>query len=87
VQRNLHSISTCLPVKEKGSRACFAANVAESEKRKCLGLPSHYGSAIEWDGGEKFYDYRSWLCYIIEHFLKRWGYGAERHGRMAGRGS
>ena len=37
-------------------------------------VPSHDGTAIEWDGGEKFYDYRSWLRYIVEHFLKRWGY-------------
>lgn len=29
---------------------------------------------IEWDCGEKFYEYEEWLVYIIEHFLQPWGY-------------
>jgi hypothetical protein len=29
---------------------------------------------VAWDGGEKFYDYVEWLCYLIEHFFKSWGY-------------
>lgn len=29
---------------------------------------------IEWDQGEKFYSYHEWLFYLIEHFLKPWGY-------------
>jgi hypothetical protein len=32
------------------------------------------GTEIGWDGGEKFYYYVEWLKYIIEHFLKPWGY-------------
>jgi hypothetical protein len=32
------------------------------------------GTEIGWDGGEKFYEYVAWLEYIIEHFLKPWGY-------------
>lgn len=31
------------------------------------------GSRIQWDGGEKFYAYATWLEYIVEHFLKPWG--------------
>ena len=31
-------------------------------------------NVIEWDGGEKFYYYVEWLEYIIENFLKPWGY-------------
>lgn len=31
------------------------------------------GTEIEWDGGEKFYDYIEWMKYIVEHFLKPWG--------------
>jgi hypothetical protein len=31
-------------------------------------------STLEWDGGEKFYDYVEWIKYLIEHFLVRWGY-------------
>ena len=40
----------------------------------CQWVPSEDGSAIEWDGGEKFYNYVEWLKYLIEHFLKPWGY-------------
>jgi hypothetical protein len=40
----------------------------------CQWIPTKDGSAIEWDGGEKFYDYVEWITYIIEHFLKPWGY-------------
>ena len=29
---------------------------------------------IAWDGSEKFYHYIEWVEYLIEHFLKPWGY-------------
>ena len=31
------------------------------------------GRNLEWDYGEKFYEYESWLEYIQEHFLTPWG--------------
>lgn len=40
----------------------------------CQWTPSLDGKYIEWDGGEKFYDYVDWLNYIIHHFLIPWGY-------------
>lgn len=40
----------------------------------CQWVPTPSGSAIEWDGVEKFYDYEKWIQYIIEHFLAPWGY-------------
>jgi hypothetical protein len=40
----------------------------------CQWVPNDDGSAIFWDGGEKFYDYVEWIEYLIEHFLKPWGY-------------
>lgn len=40
----------------------------------CQWIPNEDGTEIEWDGGEKFYEYVEWLEYIIEHFLKPWGY-------------
>ena len=40
----------------------------------CQWVPSADGEAIVWDEGEKFYEWEAWLEYIIEHFLKRWGY-------------
>lgn len=40
----------------------------------CQWVPTEDGAGIEWDGAEKFYDYTEWLVYLIENFLKPWGY-------------
>lgn len=40
----------------------------------CQWVPTHDRTGIEWDGGEKFYDYVEWLAYLIRHFLAPWGY-------------
>jgi len=40
----------------------------------CHWIPSEDGTAIEWDYGEKFYDYTDWIVYLIHHFLEPWGY-------------
>ncbi len=40
----------------------------------CQWVPDDAGAAIEWDGGEKFYDYVEWLEYIVAHFLIPWGH-------------
>lgn len=40
----------------------------------CKWTPNEDGTTIEWSGAEKFYDYVEWLQYIIDNFLKRWGY-------------
>lgn len=36
--------------------------------------PRGESTILEWDGGEKFYNYIKWLQYLIEHFFIRWGY-------------
>jgi len=36
--------------------------------------PSNDGMAIEWDGGEKFYNYTEWLVYLIHKILAPNGY-------------
>ncbi len=46
----------------------------------CGWQPNEAGTAIVWDGGEKFYDYVEWLEYLIERFLEPWGYVL--NGRM-----
>jgi len=28
---------------------------------------------LEWDGGEKFYEYVKWLEYVIKYIFKGWG--------------
>lgn len=43
----------------------------------CQWTPTNDGAALEWDGGEKFYDYVEWLEYLVAHFLKPWGYAIE----------
>jgi len=40
----------------------------------CQWVPDDEGTAIVWDGGEKFYCYVEWIEYIIKHFLEPWGY-------------
>ena len=40
----------------------------------CKWEPTEDGTAIEWNGAEKFYSYVEWLEYLIEHFLAPWGY-------------
>ena len=36
----------------------------------CQWVPTSDGTALEWDGNEKFYDSVEWMQYIIDHFLK-----------------
>jgi len=40
----------------------------------CHWVPTEDGMGIEWDGGEKFYDYTEWIRYLIHHFLAPAGY-------------
>ena len=35
----------------------------------CQWRPNDDGTAIEWDGGEKFYEYEAWLRYLIDKVL------------------
>ena len=35
----------------------------------CQWTPTEDGTAIEWDGGEKFYDSPEWMKYLIDHFV------------------
>ena len=39
----------------------------------CQWAPTDDGTAIEWDGAEKFYAAAEWIEYLIEHFLAPWG--------------
>lgn len=39
----------------------------------CQWIPNREGTALEWDGGEKFYNYVEWLAYLIEHYIAPWG--------------
>lgn len=50
----------------------------------CQWVPSDTGDSIEWDGGEKFYEYVPWIEYLITNFLKPWGYVL--NGTVAWRG-
>jgi hypothetical protein len=40
----------------------------------CKWIPNETGTALEWDGREKFYFYVEWLEYLIRNFLAPWGY-------------
>ena len=39
----------------------------------CQWVPTDNGEALEWDQGEKFYNYVDWLKYLVSHFLRPWG--------------
>ncbi len=40
----------------------------------CNWTPNEEGTAIEWNGAEKFYNYTEWLQYLITNFLAPKGY-------------
>lgn len=40
----------------------------------CQWIVSNDGTIIQWDQGEKFYEYIGWITYIINNFLIPWGY-------------
>jgi hypothetical protein len=40
----------------------------------CQWIPTDNNWCIIWDGGEKFYKGIKWLEFIIENYLKPWGY-------------
>lgn len=39
----------------------------------CQWVPTEDGAYLQWDGGEKFYEYVRWLKYLIRHFFIPWG--------------
>jgi len=40
----------------------------------CQWMMDEDKQTIDWDGGEKFYEYEEWLTYLIERILKPRGY-------------
>ena len=50
----------------------------------CQWVPTEDNDGIEWNGTEKFYDYVPWLRYLIDHFLKPWGYRLDGLVRWSG---
>ena len=40
----------------------------------CQWVPTEDGKGIEWDGGEKFYNYVEWIKYLISDVLAPKGY-------------
>ena len=50
----------------------------------CQWKPTADGMFIIWDMGEKFYGWLEWLTYIVEHYLKPWGYRLNGEVRWRG---
>lgn len=50
----------------------------------CQWTVNEEGTQIVWDYGEKFYYYTKWLAYLVEHFLKPWGYVLNGEVRWSG---
>jgi hypothetical protein len=53
----------------------------------CQWIPNEDGTAIVWDGGEKFYEYIPGIEYLIENFLRPWGYVLNGTVNWEGEGS
>ncbi len=43
----------------------------------CQWVPSEDGNYIQWDEGEKFYEYTEWLQWLIANFFQPKGYTLE----------
>lgn len=50
----------------------------------CKWAPNEDGTAIVWNGAEKFYNYIEWIVYLIEKFLQPWGYCVDGTVRWQG---
>ena len=50
----------------------------------CQWVSNEEGTALAWDGGEKFYHYAEWLKYLNEQYLKPRGYTLS--GEVRGQG-
>jgi hypothetical protein len=46
----------------------------------CKWEPNGDGTAIEWNGVEKFYDATEWMRYLVDHFLKSDGHAKGQPG-------
>jgi len=53
----------------------------------CKWVPTIDGTGIQWSGVEKFYDYVEWLEYLIDNFLKPWGYTVSGEVKWRGEAS
>ncbi len=42
------------------------------------------GSALKWDGGEKFYYYTEWLKFLIDTYLTPWGHAVNGAAKWSG---
>ena len=56
------------------------------ECQYCQWVPTMDATGIGWDGGEKFYCWLEWLAYLIERYLKPWGYRLNGEVRWVGEG-
>lgn len=48
--------------------------------RWCGWVPTEDGTAIEWNGVEKFYSATEWMTYLVDHFLKPGGHAQGQPG-------
>jgi hypothetical protein len=45
----------------------------EHEEGYCQWTPTKDRTGLEWDAGEKFYDYEVWINRIVDKYLRPWG--------------
>ena len=64
--------------------SCIQHDGTETPSRYCQWVPTPDGAGLTWDGLEKFWDYEEWLVYLVEHYLKPWGYSLSGEVRWQG---
>lgn len=68
-----------VPYGDKSFKDSYAENNRREQAGECQpGLWCQWiitedGTELQWDGGEKFYNYVEWLKYLINHFFSKWG--------------
>lgn len=85
---SVESKKTPNPVEVYGIQGEFLANTASENDASvinynkepstqpglwCQWILTSDGEHLEWDGGEKFYNYVEWLEYMIKNFFEPWG--------------
>jgi len=78
------TVTPALKVRHRLQLAKFAEESWGRHGSSCQWVPTDDGTALQWDGNEKFYDYVEWIDRLISRFLRPWGY--EVNGEVRWRG-
>lgn len=61
------------PYEAKKPGTNYALGPTQAPGYWCNWHPAKDGTLLEWNQGEKFYDYIEWIQFLIKHFFEPWG--------------